>query len=165
MRMTQVTYVSADSSTPWSLALDLGVRAQATSREAFPQLAVVLATSEHLVCLNDGVTSIKEGRTAGLQFHAIEDKLNDERVAVLGDQRLLVAKDVDLLRAVEVTNRDRAISERSGRVEAVRETVLGDETLRDDPEDLSPDFTDGVDTPVAGLVEGLVGGRVDSLIL
>ena len=43
--------------------------------------------------------------------------------------------------------------------------MLGDETLRDEPEDLSPDFADGVDTPVTRLVEGLVGRRVDSFIL
>ena len=41
------------------------------------------------------------------------------------------------------------------------ESVLGNQVLRHDEQELSPDFTNGVDTPVSWLVEGLVGGRVE----
>lgn len=66
---------------------------------------------------------------------------------------------------VEVTRWDGSVLTRCGRVELVRVSVLVDEFLRHDPEELSPDFTDGVDTPVAGLVKGLVRRWVDSRVL
>ena len=162
---TSATYVRANTSAPGRLAVNTSVRAQAAVREACPQVAVVLAASEDLVSLDNGVTSLEETRAARLELHAVKNELNDERVAVLGYQGLLVASSVVLLRAVEVTSRDRTVSGRGRREQALRETVLRDEAVRNDPQHFSPDFTDGVDTPVAGLVEGLVGGRVVSLIL
>jgi hypothetical protein len=84
--------------------------------------------------------------------------LEDQRVAVLGHERLLAGGG-----AVEVAFGDGTISKRRGWVNVVAETVLLDKALRDDPEDLRPDFTDGVDTEVS--VEGLVGRRVNSLVL
>jgi hypothetical protein len=79
---------------------------------------------------------------------------------VFGNKRLLA-----LSGAVEVTNRNRSVFRRFGGIQVVREAVLLDEALRDDPEDLGPDFTDGMDTPVTRLVESLVRRRVDSLVL
>ncbi len=70
-----------------------------------------------------------------------------------------------LLLAVEIAFGDGAVLERLRREEIVDEAVLLDEALGDDPEQLRPNFTDRVDTPVAGLVEGLVGRRIDGLVL
>jgi hypothetical protein len=67
--------------------------------------------------------------------------------------------------AVEVARGDGAVLERSRRIEAICVPVLLDEALGDDPKDLSPDFTDGVDTPVAWLVKSLVLGGVDGGVL
>jgi hypothetical protein len=78
---------------------------------------------------------------------------------MLGDERVL------LIWTIEVTYWDGTIFERSGREEVVRVTVLLDELLGHDPQDLSPDFTDSMDAPVSWLVEGLVGRWVDRLIL
>jgi hypothetical protein len=68
-------------------------------------------------------------------------------------------------RAVEVADGDRAILEGKGREERLGEAMLLDQSLTDDPKDLCPDFADCVDTPVPGLVECLVRGRVDGFIL
>jgi hypothetical protein len=115
-----------------------------------------------------------------LELHAVEDEsekmgevrfnrrcskggikyaLYDQRVTMLGDERAL------LVNAIEVTSGDGAVPKRSRREEFFRVTVFLDELLGYDPEDLGPYFTNGVDTPVSWLVEGLVGRWVDRLIL
>lgn len=68
-------------------------------------------------------------------------------------------------RAVKVADRDRAILEGKGREERLGETMLLDQPLTNDPKDLCPDFADGVNSPVPGLVECLVRGRVDGFVL
>jgi hypothetical protein len=83
-----------------------------------------------------------------------------KRVAVLGDEGLLSRAG-----AVEVAGGDGAVGGGRGREEVVREAVLLDQALRDDPEDLRPDLADGVDTEVTGLVERLVRRGVDGLVL
>jgi hypothetical protein len=60
-------------------------------------------------------------------------------------------------RPIEISLRNSPVLKRLGRVERVGVSMNGDETLVDNPEHLGPDFTDGVDTPVLRLIEGLVG--------
>jgi hypothetical protein len=79
---------------------------------------------------------------------------------VLGNERLLARTG-----AIEISLRDSPVSAGGRREEVVREAVLLDEPLRDDPEHLRPDLADGVDTEVSRLVEGLVRRRVDGLVL
>ena len=165
MRMTQMTYVSADSSTPWGTAVNTSLGTQTTAGKASPKLAEVLPTGQHLVSLNDGITGIKERRATWLKLHAVENELGNECVTVLGYKGLLLAERIILLRTVEVTHRDGTISERLRREQGVGVSVLGNETLGDDPEDLSPNFTNGVHTPVTRLIERLVRRGVDSVVL
>lgn len=81
---------------------------------------------------------------------------------MLGDQRLrLVVLAQSRSGPVEITLGDGAVGQSLGREERFAETVLVDQLMRHDPEDLSPDFADGVNTPVSGPVEGLVRRRVD----
>lgn len=84
---------------------------------------------------------------------------------MFGDQWLLLTGSSVFLRTVEIALGNNAIGTRVRWVKGVGETVLGDKTVRDDPKNFSPDFTDSVDTPVSGLVESLVCRWVDSLIL
>ena len=55
---------------------------------------------------------------------------------------------------VEVTPKDHTVVERLGR-EDVCEAVLGDQPVRDDSEDLRLELANGVDAPVAELIECL----------
>lgn len=71
---TNKTHVSPDSSTP-RCAVDNGsVNTKTTSSEALPQCAEVLATSEHLISLDDRITRVEERRPADLELHAIENE-------------------------------------------------------------------------------------------
>ena len=159
------THVRAHASAPGRAALDLGVDAEAAGREALPELAEVLAAGERLVRGDDRVARVEERRAARLELHAVEHELHDERVAVLRHERLRLPLRVVLARAVEVALGHGPVRERLRREEVVDEAVLLDQALGDDPEDLRPDLTDGVDTPVAGRVESLVDGGVDGLVL
>ena len=78
---------------------------------------------------------------------------------------LLPTRSVFDTSAVEVAFGDGSVLERLGREEVVGETVLLDQLLGDDPEQLCPDFADRVQASVPRLVQGLVGGRVDGLVL
>jgi len=157
--------VGSDSSTPWGPTLNTSVRAEATLRESFPELAVVLAAGENLVRLDEGITSLEERRPAGLQLHSVDDKLSNESVSVLGNEGFEGTISIVLARSVEVASGDGPILLCQGGEEGVRETVLLDESLGDDPKHLSPDLADGVHTPVTWLVEGLVRRGVDGDIL
>jgi hypothetical protein len=105
----------------------------------------------------------KKERSAGLQLHSIYNQLEEQRVAVLRCQLdgLVVLAG---LGDVEVALGDNTVGTRLGWEEGLTPSVLGDQLLLDDPEDLSPDFADGVYTPVAGLVESLVGRGVDDVV-
>lgn len=105
-------------------------------------------------------TSLWEETVSRRRREEEEDALEDERVAVLRHEGLLARAG-----AVEVALRDGAIRTGGGRVKVVGEAVLLNEALGNDPEDLRPYFTDGVDTEVSRLVEGLVSRRVDGLVL
>ena len=152
--------VRPNSSTPWSLSLNPSIRAQSPTRKRLPQQAEVLAPSQNLVSRDDSITSLEERRAARLQLHSVDDQLHAQRVTVLGDEGLASNSG-----AVEVARGYGAVLERSRGEEVLCVPVLLDEALGDDPEDLSPDFTDGVDTPVAGLVEGLVHRGVNCFVL
>lgn len=89
-----------------------------------------------------------------------EYALHAESIPVLGHKRLLPG-----CGAIEVAFRDGTVLQGCRREQAFGVSVNVDEALGHDPEDLSPDFTDGVDTPVAWLVKSLVCRRVDSLVL
>lgn len=153
-----IIVIRADSSTPGCATIDPRIRTQPTLGESAPQVAGVLSASELDVGSDDGVAGVEERRATRLLLHAGDDKLNHERVAVLGDE---LARHV----LVEVAQWDCAILERLRWEERRREVVLRDEALLNDPEDLGPDFTDGVYTPVTGLVKSLVRRRVDGGIL
>lgn len=98
--------------------------------------------------------------TARLQLHSINNELQEESVAVLRNQGL--ARDA---RMIEVTLRDNTIRIRLGREDRLCKSVLLDEFLLNDPEDLSPNFADSMDAPVAWLIERLVSRRVDGRVL
>jgi hypothetical protein len=161
----ELVIVGSDSSTPWGPAFNASVGTETALRESFPKRTVVLTAGEDLVGLDDGVTSLEERRPARLQLHAIEDELSNEGVSVLGNERLGGTVDLVFAGAVEVTGRDGAILFGQRREEGIRELVLLDEFLGDNPEDLSPDLTNGVHTPVTRLVEGLVRRGVDGDVL
>jgi hypothetical protein len=75
---------------------------------------------------------------------------------VLGYERLSLASRGVLSRPIEVALRYGSVLEGCRREQRVHIAMLIDEALRDDPEDLSPDFANGVHTPVTRLVESLV---------
>jgi len=157
--------VGSDSSTPWGPSVDASIGTEATLRESFPDRAIVLTTGEYLVGLNNGVASLEERRPARLQLHAVDDELSNERVSVFGNEWLGVTVDLIFAGAVKVTSGDGTIRFSQRREKCVRESVLLDELLGDNPEDLSPDLTNGVDTPVTRTVEGLVCRGVDGDVL
>ena len=152
----ELEVVGSDSSTPWGPAVNVRVGAETTLRESFPECTIVLTTGEDLVSLDDGITSLEERRPTRLQLHTADYELNDESVSVLRNKRFGGTVNLILAGSVEVTGGDSAILLDQRREEGFRETVLLDEFVGDDPEDLSPDFTNGVHTPVTWLVEGLV---------
>ena len=84
---------------------------------------------------------------------------------MFGNERFPFASSGVFRRPVEVTLWDGSVVERCRWEQSVGIAVLVDEAVRDDPEDLSPDFTDGVDFTVTGFVQCLVCRRVDGLIL
>ena len=84
---------------------------------------------------------------------------------MLGYQRFTLASSSVLCWPVEVALRDGTILERKRREQRIGIAVLGNQALRDDPEDLSPNFTNGVHTPVTRLIESLVCRGIDSVVL
>ena len=56
----RITYVRADSSTPWRGTNKLGVGTQTPLREPFPDFADVLTIGQSLVGLNDRVSGIEK---------------------------------------------------------------------------------------------------------
>ena len=66
-------------------AAHLGVGSKSSGREALPEGALVVTTSEHLVGRDNCVTRILEGRAAGLELHAVHHELDSKRVTGLGD--------------------------------------------------------------------------------
>ena len=115
--------------------------------------------------MDDGVTGLEERRPARLQLHTADDELDNEGVSVLGDERFGAAVDLIFTGPVEVPGGNGTILLDQGREERIREPVLLYKFIGDDPEDLSPDFTNGVHTPVTRLVEGLVRRGVDVDVL
>ena len=75
---------------------------------------------------------------------------------MLGNERFGVAVHLVFASAVKVTSGDGAVRFSHRREECIRKSVLLDELLGDNPEDLSPDLTNSVDTPVTRTVEGFV---------
>jgi hypothetical protein len=67
--------------------------------------------------------------------------------------------------AVEVTLRDDAVLVGLWREEIRCKAVLLDHLLLDDPEDFCPDFADGMNAPIARLVEGFVRRGVNGEVL
>jgi hypothetical protein len=66
--------------------------------------------------------------------------------------------------AIEISSGDGSVGERRRREELIRVAMLLNELLGNDPEDLGPDFANGVHTPVYRLVKGLIGRWVNRLI-
>ena len=134
-------------------------------RESFPECTVVLTAGKDLVRLDDGIAGLEERRPARLQLHTVEDKLNHESVSVLWNERLGATVDIVIDGSVEVPSRDGAIVFRHRGEEGIRESVLLDKVLGDNPENLSPDLADGVYTPVTWFVEGFVCRGVNGNVL
>lgn len=85
-------------------------------------------------------------RSAGLELHAVHDELDRERVSMLWHQRLL-----ELSLSVHLSGIDVVVvglGHVGRREERVGEAVLGDQVLGHDEQELSPDFSNGVDTEV-----------------
>ena len=122
---------------------------------------MVLSTSKVLISLDDRVPRLEEAGAARLELHAINYELDNERVAMAGHEAFGLAIGGELLRAVEVVLGHTAVLERHGREECVGPSVLANQLVRNDEEYLRPDLTDGVDAPIAALVEGAVRRRVD----
>jgi hypothetical protein len=89
---------------------------------------------ERVAYSEDGVASVLERRTTRLDLHRVDNKLDHERVAVLGNLGLGVLVVVEL-------GRGRVGG--GGREEARCLAVLGDEELGKFKEHLSPDLSDG----------------------
>jgi uncharacterized protein YecE (DUF72 family) len=130
-----------------------------------PNIAEVLAACEDLVRLDDSIARVKEARTTLLQLHGVQHELYDERISVLRYKWPWYVRGCELRHAVEVTERNRAVFERGGWEERLREAVLLDQALGNNPENLSPHFADGVNAPVLGPIERLVRGRIDRFVL
>jgi len=77
--------IRPDTSTPRRASLQTGIGSQPTTGEAFPDLALVRTTRQNLIRLNDRISGSEERRSARLELHAVEDELDEEGVAVLGD--------------------------------------------------------------------------------
>ena len=137
---------------------------ETTLGKCLPQQAVVFSVGEDLVRLDDRVPRLKEARSARLELHTVNHELDDERVAVTGDKALGLAVGGELLRPVEVVRGHAAVLERHGWEECVGPSVLANQLVRDDKEDLRPDLADGVNAPVATLVKGAIRRRVDGRI-
>lgn len=127
--------VGADSSAPWGSTLDLRERTQSTAGEASPEGAGVLTAGQVLVGLDDSITSGEERGTAGLELHGVEDELDHEGVAVLGDRSGLALQ----RRKVEVVGvAVDALGVGLRREQGVAVRVLLEDALKDDEEDLGP---------------------------
>lgn len=129
------THISTDSSTPRSRTLKSSERSQSTAGERRPDLTSVLATSQNLIGLDDSITSREERRTTGLELHAVQDELDDKRIAVLGDRSAALG-DWRVVEVVGVLVLPVIVGLR--REESLAEAVLLDEALGDDEEELSP---------------------------
>lgn len=117
--------VSPDSSSPWSLTNDSGVRSQPDRGKRLPDRTGVLSSGPDEVGLDNGISSIKERRSARLELEAIDNELDGKGVAVFGDQRNRSAGSIDRLLeggGVIIVGL-RSVGRRE---ESVGESVLGD---------------------------------------
>ena len=163
--LARSTHVLADTSSPRSTSLNRRVRSQSFLRKRRPQVTEILAARQDLVGLDDGITGLKETRTALLQLHPVEHKLHDQGVPVLRHKLTCRTRRKRLRGTVKVAERDTAIFEGKGWEERVGETVLRDQSLSNDPKNFCPDFTNRMNSPVPRFVECLVRGRIDGIIL
>ena len=112
--------------------------------------------ASHPLFANNSVARVEERGAARLELHAVENKLHDEGVAVLGDKGLRLAVRKVFTWTVEIAFWDGAVLKRLGGEEVIREAMLLDKPLGHNPKNLRPDLANRVDTPVTGLVKGLV---------
>ena len=117
------TDICPNSSSPRCLANNTRVGTQAALGECVPEIAKVLSVSQYLISLDDGITRIKERRTAWLQFHSIQDEsrarmlqsylakmqifnlLHHQGISVLRDKRLALAIGIILRGTIEIVIR------------------------------------------------------------
>lgn len=142
--------IVSHSSAPRSLSNDIRVKAQSSFGKRLPNETSVRSTGSDLIGLNDRISSGEEARSTRLELHAVDDELHCESVSVLGDKRGGLAKGVERffgrLGVVVVGLRRVGRREESG-----RKAVLLDKSLGNNKEELSPDLSNGVNTPVSGL--------------
>lgn len=79
--------IGPDSTTPRSLSNDPSIRSKPDTSEGFPDGTSIDTSSSQLVGLDDSIPSIKEGRSARLQLHSIDNELESEGVSMLGYER------------------------------------------------------------------------------
>ena len=163
--LARSTHVLADTPSPRSTSLNRRVRSQSFLRKRRPQVTEILATCQHLVGLDDGITGLKEAGAALLQLHPVEHKLHNQGVPVLRHKLTCRTRRKRLRGTVKVAERDTAIFEGKGWEERVGETVFRDQSLSNDPKNFCPDFTNRMNSPVPRFVEGLVRGRINGIIL
>src|SRR5206468_1361776 len=70
------------ASTPRRTALEYSTPAKATLGKASPYLTCVLTVGQELISLNDGVAGVDERGFARLDLHSVDNKLQEEGVAV-----------------------------------------------------------------------------------
>lgn len=93
---------------------------QSTLGESLPNETGIVTSRQDLVCHEDGVSGVLEGRTTRLQLHPVDDELHNQGIA-LGRhllQRILVG--------VKVGN----LGASGGREQALLEAVLCNEDFR-----------------------------------
>jgi hypothetical protein len=159
------THVCADSSSPRSTSLNLRIYPEALLRESQPKIAEILATRQDLIGLDDGIAGLEEAGTALLELHRIHYELNNQRISVLRHKLLWSIGRRRLGHTVKVADGNRAVFEGKRREERLDKAMLFDQPLRNNPKYLCPDLADCVNSPVSGLVECLVRGWIDGIVL
>lgn len=159
------THICANSSSPRRATLNISVDTQTFLGKAVPYVTEVLPACEDLIRLDDRIARVKETGTTRLQFHGVQHELYNERISVLRNKWPWSVRGRELRHAVEVTERNRAIFERSRWEEGLDEAVLLNQALGNNPKNLRPDLADSVNPPVLGPIERLVRGRINRIIL
>jgi len=116
--------ISPNSTTPRSLSNDPSIRSKPDTSEGLPDGTSIDTSSPQLVRLDDSIPSIKEGRSARLQLHSIDNELESEGISMLGHEGGWLGR-IEGVDVVVVWLRHVG-----GREESLGEPVLGNEVLR-----------------------------------
>ena len=86
--------------------------------------------------------------------------LHHERISMLWYQWLKAGG-----RTIEVACGHSAVFQRLRREQVLRVSMFLDKALQHGPQNLSPNFTNSVDTPIPGIVKSLICRGVDGVVL